>query len=169
MWPLPCPCSGQGRKTFGFIPNLYGIMESPQAFSAYQALSEQFPATSLPKGVQHVVWLTLTRYNSCHYCMAVHSATALRSGVDSEMVIALREGKPLADPQLEAVRCFAHAVAADQGNVAEEVEQLLAAGFGLRQILDIMVGVAMNTLSNYINHLAHTPLDDAFAAPAWDA
>ena len=38
-----------------------------------------------------------------------------------------------------------------------------------RQILDIMVGVAMKTLSNYINHLAHTPLDDAFAAQAWEA
>jgi uncharacterized peroxidase-related enzyme len=165
------PALAKTRKTLGFIPNLYGIMaESPQAFTAYQALSEQFRATSLPKGGQDVVWLTVSRHNSCHYCMAVHSANALRSGMDSETVTALREGKPLADPQLEAVRRFAHAVAADQGNVPEdEVEQFLAAGFSNRQILDIMVGVAMKTLSNYINHLAHTPLDDAFAPQAWEA
>jgi alkylhydroperoxidase family enzyme len=49
------------------------------------------------------------------------------------------------------------------------VEQFLAVGFTQRQILDIMVGVANKTLSNYINHLAHTPPDDAFAAPAWEA
>jgi uncharacterized peroxidase-related enzyme len=165
------PALAKARKAFGFIPNLYGIMaESPQAFTAYQALSEQFRATSLPKGGQDVVWLTVSRYNSCHYCMAVHSTHAQRSGVDSETVTALREGKPLADPQLEAVRRFAHAVVADQGNVPEEeVEQFLGAGFGQRQILDIIVGVAMKTLSNYINHLALTPLDGAFAAQAWEA
>lgn len=165
------PALAKARKALGFIPNLYGIMaESPQAFTAYQALSEQFRATSLPKGGQDVVWLTVSRHNSCHYCMAVHSTTALRSGMDTETVTALREGKPLADQRLEAVRRFTHAVAAERGNVAEEeVEQFLAAGFTQRQILDIMVGVAMKTLSNYINHLAHTPLDDAFAAQAWDA
>ena len=81
---------------------------------------------------------------------------------------ALREGKTLADPQLDAVRRFAHAVAADQGNVPEEeVEQFLAAGFGRRQVLDIMVGVAMKTLSNYTNHIAHTPLDPAWQAQEW--
>ncbi|MGH3432460.1 MAG: hypothetical protein ACRDQB_06455 [Thermocrispum sp.] len=40
-------------------------------------------------------------------------------------------------------------------------------GFTRRQVLDVLAGVAMKTLSNYANHLAHTPLDDAFAAQAW--
>lgn len=165
------PALAKIHKSLGFIPNLYGIMaESPQAFTAYQALSEQFRKTSLPKGGQDVVWLTVSRHNACHYCMAVHSTNALRSGLDSETVTALREGKPLADPQLEAIRRFAHAVVTEQGNVGEdERAQFLAAGFAQRQILDVIVGVAMKTLSNYINHLAHTPLDDAFAAQAWEA
>lgn len=165
------PALAQASKRFGFIPNLYGIMaESPQAFTAYQALSEQFRKTSLPTGGQDVVWLTVSRYNCCHYCMAVHSSSALRTGMDGATVTALREGKPLADPQQEAVRRFAHAVVAEQGNVAEEeVERFLAAGGTRRQILDVMVGVAMKTMSNCINHLAHTPLDDAFAAQAWEA
>ncbi|MEU4293176.1 carboxymuconolactone decarboxylase family protein [Kribbella sp. NPDC026596] len=159
------------RKYLGFIPNLYGIMaESPEALNAYQALSQQFRRTSLPKGGQDVVWLTVSRLNGCHYCMAVHSTNALRSGLDSEAVAALRDGEPLADPQLEAIRRFTQAVVTEQGDVPEdEVQQFVSAGFAQRQILDVLVGVAMKTLSNYINHLAHTPLDDAFTAQAWEA
>ena len=33
--------------------------------------------------------------------------------------------------------------------------------------LEILVGVMLKTLSNYTNHLAHTPLDAVFAPNAW--
>ena len=36
-----------------------------------------------------------------------------------------------------------------------------------RQILEIVLAIAVKTLSNYANHLFHTPLDGAFAARAW--
>lgn len=159
------------RARFGFLPNLYCIMaESPQAFHAYQDLSERFRATSLPGDAQQVVWLAASRRNGCHYCMAVHSTTALASGVDSAVVEALRDGKPLPNDRLEAVRRFTDAVVTDRGDVAEdEIESFLAAGYDRRHILDIMVGVTMKTLSNYINHFAHTPVDEAFSAQAWTA
>jgi hypothetical protein len=31
-----------------------------------------------------------------------------------------------------------------------------------------MVGVAMKTLSNYVNHVADTPVDDNFADAKWE-
>ena len=45
-----------------------------------------------------------------------------------------------------------------------EVGAFLAAGHTRRNVLDVVLGVGMKTLSNYTNHLAHTPLD-----PAWEA
>ncbi|WP_344215495.1 carboxymuconolactone decarboxylase family protein [Kribbella sancticallisti] len=163
------PALTEIRKRLGFVPNLYGVMaESPEALNAYLALSKQFRNSSLPTGGQDIVWLTVSRLNACRYCMAVHSTNALRSGLDAEVVAALREGVPLADPQLEAIRRFTQTVVVEQGNVPdEEVQQFLSSGFAQRQVLDVMVGVAMKTLSNYVNHLAHTPLDDAFMAQAW--
>jgi hypothetical protein len=35
--------------------------------------------------------------------------------------------------------------------------------------LDVLTIVALKTLSNYTNHIAHTPLDPQFAAQAWKA
>ncbi|MDV6013611.1 peroxidase-related enzyme [Haloechinothrix sp. LS1_15] len=161
----------QLRSNFGFIPNIYGVMaESPQAFRAYRAAQEQFLASSLSRQEQHVVWLAVSRQNSCGYCLAVHSAVAQGAGVDSAVIDAIRQDKPIGDGRLEAVRRFARTVVERQGWVQqEEIAEFLAAGFERRQMLDIVTGVAMKTLSNYINHLADTPLDDAFAAYAWSA
>jgi hypothetical protein len=36
-----------------------------------------------------------------------------------------------------------------------------------RHVLEIVLALAVKTLSNYSNHLFHTPLDHAFASRAW--
>lgn len=159
----------QLKRRFGFIPSLYGVLaESPQAFTAYQAVSEQFRSSSLPEDAQQVVLLAASRTNSCAYCVAVHSTTAAAAGVDAAVIDAIRRDKPIGDERLEAVRRFTRAVVDRRGRVGQdETEAFLAAGFSRRQVLDVLTGVAMKTLSNYTNHIAHTPLDDAFAAQAW--
>lgn len=44
------PALAQAKQNIGFIPNLYGVFaESPQAFHAHQALSEQFQKTPCPQ------------------------------------------------------------------------------------------------------------------------
>jgi hypothetical protein len=35
-------------------------------------------------------------------------------------------------------------------------------------VLEVLVGVAMKTLSNYTNHIAETPLDEQLQAFAWE-
>lgn len=163
------PALAQAARRYGFVPNLYGVMaESPQTFNAYRAISEQFHASSLPADAQQVVLLTVSRDNGCEYCVAVHSTVAFASGIDRAVVEAIRQDKPIDDPRLEAVRRLAQAVVQRRGWVPdEELEGFLAAGYTRRHVLDVFTGVAMKTLSNYVNHVAHTPLDDAFAAQAW--
>lgn len=159
----------QAKQRFGFIPNLYGVLaESPQALKAYQAVSEQFRASSLSTVAQHVVWLAVSQHNGCEYCVAVHSTMAAMARVDDAVIDAIRDDKPIDDPQLEAVRTFASAVVDQCGWVADdEVQAFLDAGFTKRQVLDVITGVTMKTLSNYTNHIAHTSLDDAFTPNAW--
>jgi alkylhydroperoxidase family enzyme len=88
--------------------------------------------------------------------------------VDAAVIDAVREDKPIDDPQLEVVHRFAAFVVDNRGWVADaDVKAFLDAGFTRRQVLDILTGVAMKTMSNYTNHLAHTPLDEAWAAYSW--
>jgi alkylhydroperoxidase family enzyme len=50
-----------------------------------------------------------------------------------------------------------------------EMAAFVEAGYGPRQVLEVVLGVGMKTLSNYTNHIAGTELDGLFQHRAWDA
>ncbi|MFD0854818.1 carboxymuconolactone decarboxylase family protein [Actinomadura adrarensis] len=153
----------------GFVTTLNGVMaESPELLAGYNALAELFGKSSLPRAAKHIVWITASVENDCEYCVAAHSTLALRSRVPADVVQALRDGKSLTDPALEAVRRFTQVMVTRQGWVPDdELEAFLAAGYTRRHIMDIILGVGMKTLSNYTNHIAHTPLDPAWEDQRW--
>ncbi|MFC4907482.1 carboxymuconolactone decarboxylase family protein [Actinomadura gamaensis] len=157
------------RERMGFVTTLNGVMaESPELLAGYNALADLFGRSSLPARTKHVVLLTISVENGCEYCVAAHSTMALRSKVAPEVVEALRDGKPLPDPALEAARRFTRLMVANRGWVPdEEVQAFLDAGYTRRHVMDVVLGVGMKTLSNYTNHIAHTPLDPAWAAQRW--
>lgn len=114
------------------------------------------------------MWLTISRHNGCSYCVAAHSAIAAAEKVDESVVKAIREDKPIDDAQLEAVRRFTVQMVDGRGWVADhDVQSFLDKGFTRRHVLDILTGVAQKKLSNYTNHIAKTPLDDAFLSFTW--
>jgi alkylhydroperoxidase family enzyme len=49
-----------------------------------------------------------------------------------------------------------------------QVETFLAAGYTETHILQIVLAVAVKTISNYSNHLFHTPVDKVFAQRSWE-
>lgn len=159
------------KKRMGFVTTLNGVMaESPELLAGYNALSELFARSSLPRDARHVVWITASVLNGCEYCVAAHSTLALRQRVPAGVVDALRAGRALDDPALEAARRFTHAMVTRRGWVDdEEIEAFLAAGYTRRHVLDIVLGIGMKTLSNYTNHIAHTPLDPAWKEQEWTA
>ncbi len=156
-------------KAYGMIPNLHAVMaESPEHLDAYKKLHEIFQQTSLSPIERNVVWLAINVEHRCHYCVPAHSWIAKSQGVDEPTLRALREARSLPDARLEALRQFTLKLVRQRGEVAQQdVEQFLAAGFTSRNVLDILVGLAQKVMSNYVNHLAATPVDAPFAAFAW--
>jgi len=48
-----------------------------------------------------------------------------------------------------------------------DVQAFLSAGNQERHVLEVILAIAVKTLSNYSNHLFHTPLDRVFASREW--
>lgn len=159
------------QKKFGFIPNLIRVMaESPAALKGYMAVADSFARSSLSPVEQQIVLLATTVENGCTYCVAAHSMLYRHAGGDEASLQALRDGKVVANPRLEALRRFTREVIETRGWVGETgVQAFLDAGFTRSQVLEVILGVTQKTLSNYINHIADTPVDDAFAGFAWQA
>ena len=165
------PLLEDSLKSYGMIPNLHAIMaESPEHLDAYKKLHEIFQQTSLSVAEHNVVWLAINVEHGCHYCVPAHTWIAKAQGVDEETIAALREARPLPDARLEALRQFTLKLVRQRGNVADaDVQEFLDAGFTRRHILDILTGLAQKVMSNYVNHLAATPVDPPFAVYDWTA
>lgn len=158
------------KKAYGFIPNLLGVMaESPALLEAYLTLSDLFDtSTNLSTTEQQIIAMTNNRLNGCTYCMAAHTSIMQAGKVAEDVIRALRDGTPIADPKLEALRVFAEQVNQKRGWVDDgDIEDLLAAGYPKRTVFDVIVGTAYKVLSNYTNHVAGTPLDRGFAKNEW--
>lgn len=158
------------RSKYGFVPNLIGMLaESPAAVAGYLGIGEQFDESSFTPVERQVVLLAVSFENACDYCMAAHTVIAGMSRVPAATIEALRSGDPLPEARLDALACFTRTVVRERGRVCEpELAAFLAAGFTRAQVLEVVLGVAMKTLSNYANHLARTPLDPAFAPARWE-
>ena len=158
------------EKKFGFIPNLIGeLAESPATVEAYLTLGGIYGKSSFTPAEQQVVLLTANYENECHYCMAAHSAGAKMAKLSDVAIDALRAGTPIPDTKLEALRVFARKVVTQRGWVdPSDVTAFLNAGYSKANVLEVVTGVALKTISNYVNHIAETPLDDKFAALKWE-
>ncbi len=158
------------QKAFGFAPNLIRVLaEAPSAANAYLAVGGQFEESSLSPVEQQVVLLTTSFENGCDYCMAAHSTVATMVDMPDETLEALRAGHPLPDEKLEALRAFTTTAVRQRGHMdPDDLRSFLDAGYTRRNILEVITGIAMKTLSNYSNHIAGTPVDEQFEAQRWN-
>ncbi|MGZ8184378.1 MAG: carboxymuconolactone decarboxylase family protein [Methylobacter sp.] len=158
-------------KKYGFVPNLHGgLAESPAALQAYIELTALFDKTLLSPTERQVVLLAASVENHYTYCVAAHSMNAKQMvKVDAANVEALRKQQSLPDPKLDALAAFTRAVVKQRGRVCgKTLDNFITAGYSRAQVLEVVLGVAFKTLSNYTNHLIDTPLDSAFQAESWE-
>jgi uncharacterized peroxidase-related enzyme len=149
------------KQKFGRVPNFFAVTaESPAAVNAYVSLSNIFRTTSLTPAEQQIVILTASVENKCGYCVAAHSKGAKMAGVPEDAINAIRNRIPLKDPKTEALRRLVSQTVDKRGWLSDaDVRAFLDQGYSKSQLLDVMVGVSMKTLSNYINHLTDPPIE----------
>jgi uncharacterized peroxidase-related enzyme len=159
------------QKAWGFVPNLHRVLaQSPAALKAYSTLWGIAEKTSFTPQERNIVYLAIIYENECTYCMAGHTNLSRMAKVEPEAISAVREGRPIADARLEALRQFAAKVTRNRGVVSEaDVAAFKTAGYENRAMLDVLVLAATKLISNYTNHLAQTPLDAFMKGAEWNA
>ncbi len=156
-------------KSFGMIPNLHAVMaEAPNVLKAYKLLHDLFQDTSFNNEELTVIWQTINVENECHYCVPAHTGIAKMMNIDDTIIDALREGSELASQKLQVLRETTLALVRNKGLPDKGViAAFYQAGYENRQLLEIVLGISQKVMSNYINHLADTPVDKAFEEFTW--
>ncbi|WP_299197124.1 carboxymuconolactone decarboxylase family protein [uncultured Amphritea sp.] len=153
-------------RNFGSLPSLHGVMaESPVVLEAYQMLHKWFQESSFNADELTVVWQTINVEHECHYCVPAHAAIAKAMKVDDALTTALRNRKPMPSAKLQALHDTTLLIVRNRGQVDEtDIAAFYAAGYTQKHLLEIILGLSQKVMSNYINHLADTPIDERFAA-----
>ena len=87
----------------------------------------------------------------------------MKPGLVPEVTAAIRDDTPIGDAKLATLAEFTRSLFHPRGLPAKSaVEAFPGAGYSERQILEIALALAVNNLSNYANHLFHTPSGHAW-------
>jgi alkylhydroperoxidase family enzyme len=164
------PLLENSLKGFGMIPNLHGVMaEAPSVLEAYQRLHQLFQDSSFDNDELTVVWQTINVEHECHYCVPAHTAVAHMMKVDAALTEALRNGGSMPTEKLQVLHETTLAMVRNRGHLSEEeIAAFYAAGYKQQQLLEIVLGLAQKVMSNYVNHIVKTPVDEAFQPFSWD-
>ncbi|WP_264858380.1 carboxymuconolactone decarboxylase family protein [Burkholderia cenocepacia] len=148
------------------------MAHAPGALSTYLHGMDWFRKESgFTPAEQEVVLLVISRINDCHYCVAAHSMIAEKvSKVPPQALQAIREGTAIDDPKLRALADFVKEMVESRGNPSQaSLQSFTGAGYSEPQALQVVLAIAIKTLSNYTNHLFDNPMELAFASYALPA
>ncbi|BDG70504.1 carboxymuconolactone decarboxylase family protein [Roseomonas fluvialis] len=149
------------QKQLGSVPNLFRtVASSSAALEGYLGLSAALAKGSLPAQTRERIALAVAEINGCDYCLAAHTylgSTAAK--LDAAEIAANRAGFSN-DPRADAAVRFAAKVARERGHVDDDALRLVKlSGYSDAQIVEIILHVALNTWTNYLNEVAQTVVD----------
>lgn len=156
-------------KANGVVPGLHGVLaESPGLLKGYQELHKLFQNSSFDAEELTVVWQTINVEHECHYCVPAHTGIANAMKVDPALTEALRNRDSMPTPKLQALQNLTLTLVRNRGYASdEELDKFFEAGYEQQQVLEIILGLSQKVISNYVNHLAKTPVDKRFEKYAW--
>jgi len=149
------------HKQLGVVPNLMKLVgHSPAALEGYLSLNGALAKGALSAQLRERIALAIAEYNGCDYCLSAHSYLAANlAKIDAAEINAARDAHS-ADAKTAAALKFARLVAVERGRVSDaSLSQLRAAGFNEAEVVEIVLNVALNVLTNYINNVAQTDID----------
>jgi uncharacterized peroxidase-related enzyme len=149
------------KTQLGVVPNLFRLVaNSPAALQGYLALLGAVGKGALPAATRERIALAVAEINGCNYCLSAHTYLGKNLAKLDDAEIAANRNGASSDPKADAALRFAAKVARERGHVSEDdVRAVKLAGYDDAQVIEIVLHVALNTWTNYINEVAKTDID----------
>lgn len=149
------------KAKLGSVPNLFRLLAvSPAALEGYLGFSGALGKGALDVRTRERIALAVAEFNGCGYCTSAHAFIGKNlAGLSDAEIAANRSGSSTDERAASAVR-FAIRVVETRGQVSDaDVAAIRLAGYSDAEVLEIVLHVALNTLTNYVNEVAGTPID----------
>ncbi len=152
------------KNKIGFVPHLFEEMNNnPATLLVYIKGQEALTHGSLTHREQQAVQLAVSTTNGCHYCRAAHQWLGRQAGIPSADLDAISAGNlPKDEPLAALVRATRMVLFRKGWLTTGDLEVLEQQGITRAKLYEIVAIIGLKTISNYVNHIAHTPIDSQF-------
>ena len=149
------------KQQLGVVPNLFRLVAtSPAALEGYLGLNGALAKGALEAPTRERIALAVAEVNGCDYCLSAHAYLGKNLAKLSDTEIAANRNGGSADAKADAAVRFAVKLVNARGHVSDsDLQAVRAAGYSDAQVIEIVLHVALNTLTNYVNEVAKTDID----------
>jgi len=149
------------KKQLGVVPNLFRLVgNSPAALEGYLGLNGALAKGTLEAPTRERIALAVAEVNGCSYCLSAHSYLGKNLAKLSDAEIAANRDGGSTDAKAVAAVRFAVKLVNARGHVSDaDIMAVKEGGYTDAQIIEIVLHVALNTLTNYVNEVAKTEID----------
>ncbi len=155
------------QQQLGTVPNLFRLVAtSPATLEGYLGLASGLGKGRLDVATRQRIAIAVAERNGCGYCLSAHTYLGRNLAKLDDAELAASRDATSRDPRAAAAVRFAVQVVEARGHVRDaDLAAVKAAGWGDAEVLEIVAHVALNTLTNYVNTIADTPIDFPVVAP----
>jgi AhpD family alkylhydroperoxidase len=108
---------------------------------------------------REAIYLIVSQFNDCQYCLASHTVSAMKNGWKEEDTLLLRAGK-YPDKKWETIYAVIKSVIDNRGEVSDELlESFYALGYHEKGLMDLLALINIMSFTNYAYRLTKIPLD----------
>src|SRR5882724_8401464 len=149
------------EKQLGVVPNLFRLVgTSPAALEGYLGLNGALAKGALEAPTRERIALAVAEVNGCDYCLSAHSYLGKNLAKLSHTEIAANRNGGSGVAKADAAVGFAVKLVKARGHVTDaDIKAVKDAGYNDAQLIEIVLHVALNTLTNYVNEVAKTEID----------
>lgn len=163
----PASATGKTKQLFdgvqaklGIVPNLFRVFgNSTAALEGYLNFSGALAGGVLDAKVREQIALAVAEINDCTYCRSAHTYIGGKVGL-TEREITDARNVVATDERTEAILNLARSIVMQRGELSDtEFKAARAAKLTDAEIVETTANVALNILTNYVNHVAQTVVD----------
>lgn len=149
------------QKLLGSVPNMFRLIaNSPAGLEGYLGLNGALGKGALDASTRQRIALAVAEANRCDYCLSAHTYLGKNVAKLDDTELARNRDGASGDAKANAALRFATQLVRERGHVsAADVDAVKAAGYDDAQVVEIVLHVALNTLTNYVNSALGTVID----------
>ena len=149
------------NQQLGVVPNLMKVVaHSPAALEGYLSLNTALSRGVLAGHLRERIALGLAQYNGCDYCLSAHDYLGRNVAKLSPQDITAARDFHATEARTAAALSFTQRVASKQGQVSDaDLQAVRDAGYSEAEVIELVLHVALNVLTNYVNNVAQTDID----------